>query len=219
MPFPKLFSDAQILRLYEEYQNQDKDLMTFLREKGLEKHYLAIRKRFDQLEKREAKGLPPIRVNASTSKNIDEIAQEQVTSEIVTQTAKEASDTARWKFILGDKLWRVYTDYAARQGWDISKIAEHPIDEVFTEALRKSEEYEKLAKKYEEAMEALEFYRSRSDPIVRLEVGINMLREFLEMALLMDALGIDIIESEAGQYYASLIESYLLGGRKPFKSS
>jgi len=220
VPFPKKFTDAEIYRLYEEYRESDKDLKTFLEEKGYSgRDYFAIRKRFDNLEKRLAKGLPPITTNSfrGGGSSLEGLAEDAVAAELASQTAREASDTAKWKFILGDKLWRLYADYAARKGWDISKIAEHPIDQVFAEALQKSEDYEKLSKKYEEALDALEFYRSRSDPIVRLEIAADMLAKFLETAMLMDALGVDIIESEAGQYYAQLIENYLLG--KPFKQS
>ncbi len=221
MPFPKKFTDAEIYRLYEEYRDQDKDLKTFLAEKGFsDKDYFAIRRRFDSLEKRLAKGLPPVTpVLGGRGSSLEGIAEETVTAELASQTAREASDTARWKFILGDKLWRLYADYASRKGWDISKIAEHPIDQVLAEALRKSEEYEKISKKYEEALEALEFFRSRSDPIVRLEIATDMIAKFIETAVLMDALGVDIIESEVGQYYARLIEDYLLGGTQPLKQA
>jgi intein/homing endonuclease len=108
--------------------------------------------------------------------------------------------------------------WASKKGYDLSKIKEMPIHEFVLDSLTKADEYDKLAKEYEETVEALDFYRSRTHPIIRLEQGIQMLKEFLEMALLMDALGIDIIDSDVGQYYANLIQDYLLGRTKSFKA-
>jgi hypothetical protein len=205
MPFPKKYTDAEIARLYEEFQNQDKDLRTFCMERGLT--YNTIARRFDRLERRMAEGLPP----ASYTPGSSDIAETEVASTVQQEIAAESKATTQHYLILGKKIWEAYSAWAAKKGYDLSKIKETPIHEFVLESLEKADEYDKLAREYEEAVEALNFYKSRTDPMVRLEIGTQMLTQFLEMALLMDALGVDIVDSETGEFYANLIQDYLLG--------
>jgi hypothetical protein len=212
MPLPKKYTNADIMKLYEEYQNQDKDLKTFCQEKGLP--YTTIFRRFDRLEKHLAKGLPPTTIPPSYSRASNEIAETEVASTVQQEIAAESKTQTEQFLILGKKIWEAFTAYASKKGYDLSKIKDIPIHEFVLNSLTKADEYEKLSEEYKEAVEALNFYQSRTDPIVRLEQGIQMLKEFLEMALMMDALGIDIIDSEAGKFYADLIQDYLMGRRK-----
>lgn len=186
----KLFSESQIIRLYQEYVESDKDLKTFLREKGLEDHYLAIRKRFDMLEKRLAApaGERPRVPLPPTRESLESLARDEVAIEIASQTAKEAADTTKWKFILGDKLWRLYTDYAAKHGWDISKIAENPIDRVFADALQKLDEYPKIIKENEELRSRVAYYERMYTPLEHARNTIRLVNEtVIATGLLMKA--------------------------------
>jgi len=212
VPFPKKFTDAEIYRLYEEYRESDKDLKTFLEEKGYSgRDYFAIRKRFDNLERRLAKGLPPITTNAfgGGSAALESVADEAVAAEVVTQTAREAGTTARWKFILGDKLWRLYSEYAAHMGWDISKISEHPIDEVFAEALRKSKEYDEMKREVEELRRKVALMEYKLDPLGRLEIATNAMLRYIKFAVYARLLGINVAKSPATKYYSTLINGIL----------
>jgi hypothetical protein len=216
MPFPKKFTDADIARLYDEYRSQDKDLKTFCAERGLP--YTTIFRRFDRLESRLAKGLPPVTISPSYSRGSTDVAETEVASTVQQEIAAESKTTTEQYLILGKKIWEAFAAWASKKGYDLSKIKEMPIHEFVLDSLTKADEYDKLAKDYEEAVEALNFYRSRTDPIVRLEIGTQMLAQFLEMALLMEELGVDIIDSEAGKFYADLIQDYLIGRTKSFKA-
>ncbi len=210
MPFPKKFTDAEIARLYDEYRSQEKDLKTFCEERGLP--YNTIFRRFDRLERRIAKGLPPVTVTPYGG----DVAENEVAATVQKEIAAESKTATEQYIILGKKIWEAFAAWASRKGYDLSKIREMPIHEFVLDSLQKADEHDKLVEKYEEAVEELNFYKSRTDPIVRLERGIEMLKDFLEMAVLMDALGVDIIETEAGRYYADLIQSFLVG--KPLKT-
>lgn len=215
MPFPKKFTDAEIARLYDEYRSQDKDLKTFCEERGLP--YTTIFRRFDRLERHIAKGLPPVTV-APYSGGASGVAESEVAATVQKEIAAESKTQTEQFLILGKKIWEAFAAWASKKGYDLSKIKEIPIHEFVLDSLTKADEYEKLSKEYEEAVEALNFYQSRTNPIVRLEQGIQMLKEFVEMALLMDALGVDIIDSEAGKFYADLIQNYLVGKTKSLKT-
>jgi len=216
VPLPKKFTDADIARLYDEYREQDKDLKTFCEERGLP--YTTIFRRFDRLESRLAKGLPPVTVSPSYSRGSMDVAETEVAATVQQEIAAESKASTEQYIVLGKKIWEAFAAWASKKGYDLSKIKEMPIHEFVLDSLSKADEYEKLAKEYEETVEALNFYQSRTSPIVRLEQGIQMLKEFIEMALLMDALGIDVIESDVGQYYANLIQDYLVGRTKSFKT-
>ncbi|MEM1551560.1 MAG: hypothetical protein QXH03_02685 [Candidatus Bathyarchaeia archaeon] len=206
----KLFSDAQIMRLYKEYVESDKDLMNFLREKGLADHYLAIRKRFDMLEKRLARSdkesavpLPP------TRESLESLARDEVAMEVATQTAKEAADITRWKFILGDKLWRLYADYAAKHGWDVSKIAENPIDQVFAEALQKLDEYPKLLKENEELRSLVAYYEKEYSPLEHARNTIHLINEVTISLAMLKRMGFRLNrESSVVKMYNNLITRF-----------
>jgi hypothetical protein len=208
MPFPKKWSSAQINRLYEEYRDSDKDLKTFCDEKGLP--YNTIFQRFDRLERRLAKGLPPVEL-PSYSAGSKDVAEEEVATTVQQEIAAESKSQTQQYIILGKKIWEAFAAHASKKGLDLSKLKDLPIHEVVLDAMAKSDEYDKLAKAYEETVEALNFYQSRTEPLVRLERGIEMLTQFLQMALLMDQLGVDILDSDVGAYYSQHIEKYLMG--------
>jgi hypothetical protein len=209
MPYPKKYTDADIARLYDEYRDQDKDLKTFCAEKGLP--YTTIFRRFDRLEKRLAKGLPPVTVSPSYSRGSTDVAEAEVAATVQQEIAAESKTSTEQYIVLGKKIWEAFAAWASKKGYDLSKIKETPIHEFVLDSLAKADEYDKLAEAYREAVEALNFYQSRTEPLVRLERGIEMLTQFLQFAVLMDALGVDVIESDVGRFYASHIENYLMG--------
>jgi hypothetical protein len=216
MPFPKKYTDAEIWKLHEEFSGQDKDLKTFCEERKL--NYTTIRARFERLERRLAKGLPPIQYRASRSPSGKELAEEEVATTVQQEIAAEAKTTAEEKIVLGKILDKDIIEPLYREGLLTPSELKDKLAtaEKIRELIRKGKDYEKLTEEYEEAVEALNFYRSRTDPIVRIEQGMEMLSNFLEMAMLMKLFGVDIVRSEVGEYYAGLIEDYLLG--RPVKS-
>jgi hypothetical protein len=218
IPYPKKYTDADIARLYDEYREQDKDLKTFCAERGLP--YTTIFRRFDRLEARLAKGLPPITISPSYSRGSTDVAESEVASTVQQEIAAEAKTTTEEKIVLGKILDKEIIEPLYREGLLTSSELKDKVAtaQKIVELIRKGKDYEKLAEQYEEAVEALNFYRSRTEPMVRLEVGTQMLTQFLEMALLMEELGVDIIDSEAGKFYADLIQDYLMGRTKSFKA-
>ncbi|MEM2946555.1 MAG: hypothetical protein QXI87_09485, partial [Thermoproteota archaeon] len=163
-------------------------------------------------DKRLAKGLPPIEVNHGyTAVGGRDVAEDEVATTVQQEIAAESKQKTQQHIILGKKIWEAFAAHAAKKGIDLSKLREMPIHEVVMDALEKADEYDKLRKDYEEVVEKLNFYQSRTDPVVRMELAIDMLRKFLETAILLDQLGVDILESEAGEYYGRLIEDFLLG--------
>ena len=208
MPFPKKYTSAEISKLYDEYRDQEKDMKTFCAEKGL--NYKTIFGRFDRLERRLAKGLPPIQYRTSSTSGKD-VAEEEVATTVQQEIAAESKSQTQQYIILGKKIWESFAAFASKKGLNLSKLKDVPIHEVVLDAMTKAEEYDRLADRYKETVEALNFYQSRTDPLIRLERGIDMLTQLLQFALLMDGLGIDVLESDVGQFYASTIERYLMG--------
>jgi len=130
-----------------------------------------------------------------------------VAATIQEKTAEEARNRVEAKLTVGEVAIYIL-EQLRKDGFDPEQ---YPPEKIIPEMYKAWKELPTIKKRLEEAIEALNFYRSRTHPIVRLEQGIQMLKDFLEMALLMDALGIDIIDSDVGRYYANLIQSYLVG--------
>lgn len=135
-----------------------------------------------------------------------------VTRAVESSIAKEAELTTEQYLTLGKVIWNAYTAYAAKRGWDISKIKENPIHEVVLRALEKEEEYERLLDENEELKRMLAEFQRRVDPIWRLEKGIELLEKYLEFVIIAEeGLGLSVLDSDLSRYYESLIEMYLKG--------
>lgn len=209
MPYAKKYSDAQILKWYEEHNQSDLDLKTFCEQHEPPLVYKTIVVRFARLEKRLAQGGPAIRARSPSATT--DVAEEEVATTVQKETAAEAKQATEQNIIIGKKVKEAYFTFAAKKGWDLTKIKQHPIDELVAQALEKADAYDTLEKRQKETMEALAFFQSRTNPLVRLERGMELLKDFLEMSLLMESIGIDVLESDMGEFYGHLIESYLLG--------
>ncbi|MBA7490228.1 hypothetical protein ES702_00763 [subsurface metagenome] len=208
MPYAKKWTDAQILRLHNEYEQTDLDLKTFCEQHTPPLPYKTMVPRFKKLARRLAEGGPAIRARNPTATT--DVAEEEVATTVQKETAAEAKQATEQNIIIGKKVKEAYFTFAAKKGWDLTKIKQHPIDELVAQALEKADAYDTLEKRHKETMEALAFFQSRTNPLVRLERGMELLRDFLEMSLLMEAIGIDVLDSEMGEFYGNLIEGYLL---------
>jgi len=211
MPIAKKFSDAQIYRLYQEYTQQDKPLLAFLEEKGLEKHYHAIRRRFEAIEKRLAKGLPPILPKAS-KKASEDVAEDEVASTLQKEIADEARRRTEGYLILAKGLWKDVIPAIAE--WKKipphQLISENPLPHIM-EAINKARRYEALQEEVQRLQQENEFLKRRADPYLRMECALDAYISFLAQAVAAKALGVDITKTRAKDVFAQLIDSFLTG--------
>ena len=209
MPYAKKYSDAQILKWYQEHEQSDLDLKTFCEQHTPPLKYKTLVPRFRKLEKRLAGGGPAIRARNPTATT--DVAEEAVATSVQTEIGAEAKQATEQYIVLGKKIWAAYAKFASEKGIDLTTLRKMPVDQILTDALEKADAFDSLEKRHKEVLGALAFFQSRTDPLVRLEKGMELLRDFLEFSLLMNAIGIDVLESDMGEFYGQLIESYLLG--------
>ena len=205
MPFPTKFTTSQILKLYEEFSEQDKDLKAFLEGKGLGEHYHAIQKRFQRLERSRARG-EPVRTRTPSPKTI-------VNATIEEAVAAEAREQTEQLLILGKAVRAAYFKYAARRGLDIEEIKKTPIHEVILAALEKEGKYDALVAQNIELEDALRFYAQEVNPLFRLKSAISLLNEFLQSVTLAELVGFDFEGSQLIRHYQRLMELYLQGAK------
>ncbi|MCW1308375.1 MAG: hypothetical protein OH337_04150 [Candidatus Parvarchaeota archaeon] len=108
-------------------------------------------------------------------------------------------------------------EYLSKKGYSPSEIRERLPHQLIIEAFQKAERAEMLERELEDLKAELEFYRERVDPLMRLEAAMHYLAKFVEIAIVLDQLGIDIMETDVGRFYMKLFESFLTG--KPFPST
>lgn len=87
-----------------------------------------------------------------------------------------------------------------------------PIHEYVLDALKKSDEYERLVEDYGRLASEVEWLKSRVDPLVRFENAMELLVSFLEVSMIYKLfLGVDLVRTEVGEWFAGLIEDYIMG--------
>jgi len=138
-------------------------------------------------------------------------ASDAVKATLADAVAEEASKRTSQYLEIGKIVASAYWKWAQAQGIPIEEAVKHDIGKIVSEALDKSIMYDKLVKRLQRLEEEVAFYRARLDPILRLERGCELLVKFLEFAVLADALGIDVTETDIAKYYTSLIEDFLTG--------
>jgi hypothetical protein len=201
MPIPLKFTQAQILALYQEYHEQDKDLKTFLEEKGLGEHYQAIAHRFHRIEKRLMKegSHAPISPKGIVQATVEEaIAKKQRDDVMLTLQIGEACKTA-------------YYRWAAKKGMSVEDMKKMPIHKAVAIALEKESQYDEVMRENAELRAALRLYSQEVDPRLRLKAAINLITDFLEMATVAELVGFNIKDSGLIGFYQQLLEKYLVG--------
>lgn len=194
MPIKK-YGDQQIKTLWEEFNHQELNLKDFCKSKDLP--YTTIFQRFKRLKK---KAEVPVR---SASVAVDETVQIEI--------AGEATARTKQYLLLGKAIWTTFAGWASKRGMSLRDIEKTPIHEVVTTALEKEADYDTLTKENTKLRQTINIYASRVNPIMRLETGIEMFRSFLEYTIMMDAIGINVLNSDIGEFYGKMIESYLMG--------
>ena len=214
MPSPSELTYDEIRQLYEEYmKTEGKTLKDFLIEKGIvksESDYEVMRRKFKMIEKMIEKGeMDKPQSSDDVEGKLRLLAKDNVLREILKTTTRESVNTIKWKYILGDKLWRVYADYAARRGWDVSKIHEHPIDQVFAEALRKAEAYDELAERVRQLEALVSYYESEYSPLEHAKNVAKLVSQSLLALATLRRLGFKIRrDSDVVKLYNRLINTY-----------
>lgn len=205
MPIPKKWTNAQIVALYDEAAKQDKDLKTFLTEKGYaETDYKAIHKRFQRLEKRRAKGLPDVTPTSSP--------EDVVKATIVEATATEAREQTEQLLTIGRAVKQAYFRWAVKRGMDVEEMKKLPLHKVILTAMEKEARFDDLVKENLELRDALRVYAQETNPMFRLKSAIKLLNDFLQFMTLAELIGFNVEDSSLIDHYQNLMELYLKGG-------
>lgn len=199
-----LFTDDQILMLYEEFSKQDKDLKAFLEEKGLSAHYKAITTRFGRLERKQRKLGKPSVAPVVSRDIVKATVEEEVATEARSQTAQ--------LLILGKAVMSAYYKYAAAHGLNIEEIKKTPIHEIIIRALAKEPKYDALVERNRELEDALQLAMQEVNPLFRLKSAIQLMNEFLLFVDVAESIGLNVGDSPLLGYYQNLLETYLKGG-------
>ncbi|MEM1522256.1 MAG: hypothetical protein QXU69_04480, partial [Thermofilaceae archaeon] len=103
---------------------------------------------------------------------------------------------------------------ASKKGWDVSRIAEHPIDQVFAEALRRREEYEKLKEEVEELRRLVEYYESNYGPLEYARNLVKVLKEAVVALAVMKRAGFRVSrDNPVVSFYNKLLKAMIKGYR------
>ena len=201
MPYPKLWTDEQILRLYNEYQQSDEDLKTFCEKRGLD--YFTIEKRFTRLERRLARGGPPI---ISTPEGV-------VASAVQSEIASRAKKMVDSQLGLGKDVHEEIVAILTEEGrlHEIDKI--NPREEI-RKWYKAYKELPKIKKENEELSIQLNYYKRRADPFKRLEIALNAYINYLAIAVIAKRMGTNI--SETKQTFHNMLTNFLKGGEVEF---
>jgi hypothetical protein len=218
MPIPRKYTAEDWRLYYEEFKRRQAlegiTLKEFCMEKGLP--YKTASEKFKRLEARmagEAAGGAGLGLaGLEEASPAREVAQDAVAATVQRAIAQESKATTELYLALGKKIWDAFAHYASKKGWDLSKLKDLPIHEYVLEALRKAEDFDRLADDYGRLATQFEYLRSRVDPLVRLENAMELMTSFLEVSMLFKAfLGIDLVRTEVGQWFAGLVEDYMMG--------
>jgi len=153
-------------------------------------------------------GAPPRKKAKPPGEASDEVSSEVIRKETVAMTKEEMEQI----IILGKACQQAYFSHAAKKGLNINEMRKHPIHKIVLQALRDSDELPKFRGRIEELETTLSFYQARADPFWRMERGIELLKDFIELALYYEMLGMDISESDISQFYAKQINRFLVSG-------
>jgi len=85
------------------------------------------------------------------------------------------------------------------------------VPSLVIKAIDKLADYERLEEYVRWLENELEYYRSRTSPLVRLEYGLRLMMDFLKMCAVLKALGFDVKRSPFVRFYAWLITRYIFG--------
>ena len=207
--------DTEYLRLlYEEYK-RGKNLLELEAESGVPKSTLS--KYFRRFRMEEETGLPKeladkLKAAAADERAISISAKAGVMSTLTERVKSEAARRTETYLKIGQVVYEAFLKWAESKGWPVSRIMEADVARIVAEALEKDAMFDRLARENARLKAELNLYRSRVDPVMRMENAMALLGRMLEAAALFKAIfGINFFRTTVGLYYISLLEQYLTG--------
>jgi hypothetical protein len=194
MPYPKIWNDEQIARLYEEYIKSDEDLKTFCQKRGL--IYTTIFNRFQKLERGMSRRSPPATPDAV------------VADAVQARIAQEARSKVESMLKTAGAIQDEYVAIATEEGW-LNEIEKHPPDKEIRKWYEGYKKAKELEAENDELRIQLNYYKRRADPFQRLEIALNAYINYLAIAVIAKRMKTNIPETK--QTFHNMITNFLKG--------
>jgi len=152
-------------------------------------------------KKLRKKGRKTIAVSAESG--FEEVYKQEIVEEAKHKTSQY--------FVIGKAVAQASWRYFQAKGIPIEEAVNYPIEAIIPEALEFLARGEQLERQNKMLREQQRVLAMEVDPVMRLKTATGFLLRFMEFAVLGKMMGLDLANSQAVQYYETLINGILTG--------